>query len=74
MNTFGVKIQTSDFYKPILHCLKITQNVTFEFFNFDTFNQFFPIESDLSDNTVWPQTLSFQKLARIIMNICPFKM
>ena len=27
--TFGVKIQTSDFYKPILHCLKITQNLAF---------------------------------------------
>ena len=32
--TFGVKIQTSDYYKPILHCLKITQNIALKYFNF----------------------------------------
>ena len=35
------------------HCLKITQNVAFEFFNFDIFfTNFCPIKIDLSGNTV----------------------
>ena len=34
------------------HCLKVTQNVAFEFMNFGTFHQFFPIKADLSGNTV----------------------
>ena len=34
------------------HCLKITQNVTFEFFNFGIFTNFCPIKIDLSGNTV----------------------
>ena len=29
------------------------------------FNNFCPIKSDLSGNTVWPQALGFQKLAKI---------
>ena len=33
-------------------CLKITQNVSFEFLSFGTFYQFCPIIPDLSDNTV----------------------
>ena len=37
-------------------CLKITQNVAFEFFNFGIF---------LSGNTVWPKTSVFQKLAKM---------
>ena len=41
------------------HCLKITQNVAFEFLNFC------PIKTDLSGNTVWPQTSVFQKLAKM---------
>ena len=47
--TFGVKIQTSDFYKPILHGLKITQNVAFLAFS----TNFCDIKTDLSDKTVW---------------------
>ena len=35
-------------------CLKITQNVSFEFFNIGIFHQFCTFESDLSGNTVWP--------------------
>ena len=33
-------------------CLKITENVSLEFFNFGIFTIFRPIESDLSGNTV----------------------
>ena len=42
----------------VSHCLKITQNVAFEFLNFG-------IKSDLSGNTVWPQASDFQKLAKM---------
>ena len=41
------------------HCLKITQNVAFEFLNFGIFHQF------LSGNTVWPQVSGFQNLAQM---------
>ena len=34
------------------HCLKITQNVAFDIFNFGIIHHFFPIKSDLSGNTV----------------------
>ena len=33
--------------------------------NFDIFRQFFPIKTDLSGNTVWPQASGFQKLAKM---------
>ena len=33
-------------------CLKITQNVAFEIFNFGIFTNFCPIKTDLSGNTV----------------------
>ena len=45
------------------HCLKITQNVAFEFFNFGIFHQF--LSYDLSGNTVRPQASGFQKLAKM---------
>ena len=41
---------------------------------------FCPIKSDLSGNTVWPQDLGFQKLAKMdhflafLINFCPLKM
>ena len=41
-------------------CLKITQNVAFEFFN-----QFYSIKIDLSGNTFWPQASVFPKLTKI---------
>ena len=34
------------------HCLKITQNVAYEFLNFGIFTNFCPIKTDLSGNTV----------------------
>ena len=38
------------------HCLKITQNVAFEFFEFWHFHQFLSYRrSDLTANTAWPQ-------------------
>ena len=46
-------------------CLKITQNVAFDFFNFGTSTQFYPIQIDLSGTTFWPQVSVFQKLAKI---------
>ena len=45
-------------------CLKITQNVAFEFFNFPRIN-FCPIQRDLSGNTVWPPATGFQKLVKM---------
>ena len=46
-------------------CLKIIQNVAFEFFNFGISTNFWPIKTDLSGNTVWPQASGFQKLAKM---------
>ena len=47
-------------------CLKITQNVAFEFFlRVAFFTNFCPIKTDLSGNTVRPQASSFQKLAKM---------
>ena len=46
------------------HCLKITQNVAFEFSNFGIFHQFFDLIK-LTGNTVWLQAPGFQKLAKI---------
>ena len=47
---------------PISHCLKITQKVAYELFEF----WYFPlIKTDLSGNTVWSQALCFQKLFKI---------
>ena len=40
---------------PHTQCLKITQNVAFEFLNLAFSTNFCPIKSDLSGNTVWPQ-------------------
>ena len=44
---------------------QITQNVGFKFLIFGIFHQFLSIRIDLSGNTVWPQALGFQKLAKI---------
>ena len=48
-------------------CLKITQNVAFEFLVFST--NFCPIEIDLSGNTVLPQTSVFLKVAKLVIFI-----
>ena len=37
------------------HCLKITQNVEFNFLILAFSTNFCPIKADLSGNTVWPQ-------------------
>ena len=60
-------------------CLKIIQNVAFEFLNIGIFHQFCLLKVDLSGNTVWPQDLDFQKLVKIdflsfLMNFCLLKM
>ena len=47
------------------HCLKITQNVAFEFLDFGIFHQFWPFKTDLTGNTVLPQASGFQKLAKM---------
>ena len=55
----------------LTHCLKITQNVAFEFWHF-------PPIFDLSGNTVRPQASGFQKLAKMnlafFINFCQLKM
>ena len=51
--------------KMYAQCLKITQNVAFEFLILAFSTNFFPIKSDLSGNTVWPQASDFQKLAKM---------
>ena len=53
------------YFWPFSQCLKVTQNVVFESFNFGIFHQFWPIKTDLSGNSVWPQALGFQKLAKL---------
>ena len=45
--------------KTMAQCLKITQNVSFDLFNFCRIN------IDLSGNTVWLQTSGFQKVAKM---------
>ena len=61
-------------------CMKITQNVELKFLILAFSINFCPIKSDLSDNTVWPQALWFQKFAKIcrclvfLMNFCLLKM
>ena len=52
-------------FPKIALCLKITQNVAFEFFNYGIFHQFCPIKVNLSGNTVWPQATGFQNIAKI---------
>ena len=47
-------------FYPLTQCLKITQNVAFEFST-----NFLSIKTDLSGNTVRPQTSGFQKLAKM---------
>ena len=51
-------------FSPTSQCLKITQNVAFEFFYFGNFTNFYSIKIDLSGNTAKPQTSGFQKLAK----------
>ena len=46
-------------------CLKIIQYVAFEFFNLAFSTNFCPIKTELSGNTVWPQTSGFQNLAKL---------
>ena len=47
------------------HCLKITQNVAFDIFNFGIFHHFLSVKTDLSGNTVWPQASAFKKLDKM---------
>ena len=61
----GPFFSRSDQTKSVPQCLKITQNVSFESFNFGNFQQFCYIRIDLSGNTVWPQASGFQKLAKM---------
>ena len=53
------------------HCLKITQNVLFEFSILAFSTNFCPINIDLSGNTVWPQALRFWKLAKLSIFAAP---
>ena len=43
------------------HCLKITQNVAFEFWHFST--NVCPMKTELTGKSIWPQDSGFQKLA-----------
>ena len=52
-------------------------DLNFSILAFSTY--FWPIKTDLSGNSVWPQALGFQKLAKLdhfwhfLMNFCPLK-
>ena len=50
--------------KKLAHCLKITQNVAFDFLMLAFSTNFCIIKSDLSGNAVWQQASDFQKLAK----------
>ena len=52
-------------YLTLSHCLKITQNVAFEFLILAFSTNICPIKSDLSGKTVWPQASGSQKLANL---------
>ena len=53
------------YFRNFFLCLKITQNVAFDLLNFAFSTNFCPVETDLAGNTVWPQALCFQKLAKM---------
>ena len=70
-------------------CLKITEIVSFNIasekssiyiLSGQKFIKNYAIKSDMSGNTVWPQALGFQKLAKMdhfwafLINFCPLKM
>ena len=78
-NTTGISKFSENIFRCIAQCLKITQNVSFEFFNFSIFTNFCPIKVNMSGNTVWPQASGFQKLAKwtilaFLVNFWPLKM
>ena len=51
--TFFKKSNLCEYLFAIAHCLKITQNVTYEIFEFLAFStNFCPIKIDLSGNTI----------------------
>ena len=47
----------------IAQCLKITENVAFDLSNFGI--NFVLFKSDMSESTIWPQALGFQKIAKL---------
>ena len=53
------------FILTISQCLKITQNIAYEFFNLGISINFCPIEIGLSGSTVWPQASIFQNIAKL---------
>ena len=55
----GPFFSRSDQTKSVPQCLKITQNVSFDSFNFGNFQQFCHIKIDLSGNTVWLKASGF---------------
>ena len=52
-------------YYHWVNCLKITQNVAFEFWISAFSTNFCPIKTDMSGNTVWLQASGVQKLAKM---------
>ena len=56
----------------ISQCLKIAKNVAFEFLCLGIFTNFCSIKIDLSGNTVWPQTSTFQKNRQTWLFFCIF--
>ena len=51
------------------HCLKIAQNVAFEFFEFWYFHQFLSFKrSDLTANTIWPPSFNLDNVECDIFN------
>ena len=72
--TFAYPTQKSDFFAllslllQVIHCYNVWKLLKMSHLNFGIlafFANFWPIKTDLSGNTVWPQALGFQKLAKM---------
>ena len=48
-------------------CLKINQNVSFEFFNFSIFRQYCLHRIAMFGNIVWPHSSGFQKIVKLTL-------
>ena len=84
MLIFGVKIQISSI---LIKDLKLSEHIVWKSTKMAHLNfwilafstNLWPIKTDLSGNTVWPQALSFQNLAKLsilafLISFCPLKM
>ena len=77
---FGLKLDIWKKNKPLHIVWKLLKMSHLNFWNLAFSNNFCPIKTDLSGNTVWPQASGFQRLAKLdhflafFINFCPLKM